>query len=295
MPKDSLLQQTAQNALAGNMAQAFDPTRDENYPYNAGEKVVYDGKTYIFKRNHYGAWNASDVVEYVSSELLDKVNYALLNGGEIEYEGTENGYGVYYRSQSDYQSVNLSRSSYIVCFGAKTITFLDMVNVTSGVPIGYAFYDRFKNIITGKERYSGDSQGAKERIVDVPDGAYYFRSSYWSSTKRDELGLGEYYAKVQYDGVAKNKDIREIEACIKSEDIVIIQKLDATDTFVKLNNIVNIITGSIEVSDNFDVCVFEWGNFPIVPNSAVTYRRNLKSGKSLAILKATRERIKTLY
>lgn len=61
--KDSLLQQTAENALAGNIAIAFDATRTSENPYIAGKDVVeYKGKLYIFKKDHYGAWSASDVI-----------------------------------------------------------------------------------------------------------------------------------------------------------------------------------------------------------------------------------------
>lgn len=63
MPKDALLLLTAQNALAGNLATAFDPTRTSENPYKAGESVVYEGKTYTFKVEHYGPWSAADVFE----------------------------------------------------------------------------------------------------------------------------------------------------------------------------------------------------------------------------------------
>ena len=61
MSKDTLLTLTSQNALAGNVVQSFDPTRDEYHKYLAGESVTYEGKTYTFKVDHYGAWNAADV------------------------------------------------------------------------------------------------------------------------------------------------------------------------------------------------------------------------------------------
>lgn len=63
MAKDDLLKETAQNALAGNVAPAFDPTRTSENPYKAGESVVYEGKACMFRVNHYGAWAASDVYE----------------------------------------------------------------------------------------------------------------------------------------------------------------------------------------------------------------------------------------
>ena len=68
MSKDTLLELTAQNALAGNVAPAFDPTRTSYDPYIVNEIVSYEGKTYIFVNEHYGVWNASDVREFSLSE-----------------------------------------------------------------------------------------------------------------------------------------------------------------------------------------------------------------------------------
>ena len=61
MSKDDLLRVTAENALAGNLALAFDPTRTNENQYKAGEHVIYEGKEYIFVAPHYGAWNTNDV------------------------------------------------------------------------------------------------------------------------------------------------------------------------------------------------------------------------------------------
>lgn len=52
----------AQKVLAGNVAEEFDPTRDEDHSYFAGESVVYEGVTYTFVVDHYGAWDAGKVV-----------------------------------------------------------------------------------------------------------------------------------------------------------------------------------------------------------------------------------------
>lgn len=62
MKNDSLLKVTAQNALAGNVAPAFDPTRTSANQYTIGQSCIYDGKSYTFISNHYGAWSSSDVV-----------------------------------------------------------------------------------------------------------------------------------------------------------------------------------------------------------------------------------------
>ena len=64
MEASKLLELTAQNTLAGNVAPEFDPTRTSENPYKAGESVVYEGKVYTFKVDHYGAWVASDVYKH---------------------------------------------------------------------------------------------------------------------------------------------------------------------------------------------------------------------------------------
>lgn len=68
MSKDDLLKETAQNALAGNVAPAFDPTKPNDaggYAYYKNDVVAYNGATYKFKVNHSsGAWNASHVDRY---------------------------------------------------------------------------------------------------------------------------------------------------------------------------------------------------------------------------------------
>jgi len=72
MPKDDLLKETAQNALAGNVTPAFDATRTSENPYKAGESVTYEGKIYTFSVDHYGAWSTSDVYrQNIKESMLD--------------------------------------------------------------------------------------------------------------------------------------------------------------------------------------------------------------------------------
>lgn len=75
MFKDTLLTLTAQNALAGNVAPAFDSTKpnDEGgYAYYAGTNVTYEGKTYVFAVNHSsGAWNPVEVEQKPLSESIN--------------------------------------------------------------------------------------------------------------------------------------------------------------------------------------------------------------------------------
>lgn len=55
----TLLELTAQNALAGNVAPEFDESGSTTY--TKYERVVRGGKLYQFNKNHSGAWSSSDV------------------------------------------------------------------------------------------------------------------------------------------------------------------------------------------------------------------------------------------
>lgn len=80
MSKDDLLKETAQNALADNVAHAFDPTRTSEKPYKAGESVIYsDGKTYTFIVDHYGPWKAADVIQSGTNSLINAINSKILS------------------------------------------------------------------------------------------------------------------------------------------------------------------------------------------------------------------------
>ena len=91
MGKDDLLKETAQNALAGSVAPAFDPTKPNDaggYAYYKDEVVVYNGTTYKFKVNHSsGAWNASHVDRY---DLDDKLKiFVITDNSEYLYAITD--------------------------------------------------------------------------------------------------------------------------------------------------------------------------------------------------------------
>lgn len=115
MSKDTLLSLTAQNALAGNVAPAFDPTRTSGNPYKAGESVTYEGITYIFKRPHYGAWVAGDAYRTDVEVITKKLNpsYFEIGGFDVENDVyTDINYRV--RSRLGYQ-LKLSAGDSIVC------------------------------------------------------------------------------------------------------------------------------------------------------------------------------------
>ena len=84
MGKDDLLKLTAQNALAGNVAPAFDHTKandSDGFAYYINEEVIHNGKLYRFIANHTsGAWDPSQVKEISMKDSakfnLDGVNLA---------------------------------------------------------------------------------------------------------------------------------------------------------------------------------------------------------------------------
>ena len=74
MTKDDLLKETAQNALAGNVAQLFDPTRTSETAYQAGDRVLWEANhIYVFETSHYGAWNTLDAVRIESNDTTFEV------------------------------------------------------------------------------------------------------------------------------------------------------------------------------------------------------------------------------
>ncbi len=84
MSKDDLLKKTAQNALAGNVALAFDPTRTSDNVYTPGQVVEYEGGTYMFINSHYGAWASADVV---AIDVFGREDYKLKNFINKSIEG----------------------------------------------------------------------------------------------------------------------------------------------------------------------------------------------------------------
>ena len=80
MYSSKLLELTAHNALAGNVAKEFDPERTSENPYKADESVIYNGVVKTFKVDHYGAWSDSDVY----SEAADLANLVIPNLRELD-------------------------------------------------------------------------------------------------------------------------------------------------------------------------------------------------------------------
>jgi len=104
MSKDDLLRVAAEKALADNVAEEFDPTRDEDHKYLSTERVVYSGKLKVFKVDHYGPWVDADAenakgsalgvddYEPVSFSVVDKKGDAVF---EVPTEPTESIVGIF--------------------------------------------------------------------------------------------------------------------------------------------------------------------------------------------------------
>jgi hypothetical protein len=79
MSKDTLLQLTAQNALAGNVAPAFVPNSTTTV---AGQAYVYDGLLYVAKEDGYqGPWDAS---KFTATSLAEMLQYPYLEYEDVK-------------------------------------------------------------------------------------------------------------------------------------------------------------------------------------------------------------------
>lgn len=114
MGKDDLLKETAQNALAGNVAQEF----SIDASYVIGEKVAYKGKRYFFKSNHSaGSWNPGHVYEdkYLASTTLIKEIFS--STSTIYFSNFKAGDSVHFSfSSADWVNTSGSAAVVIACF-----------------------------------------------------------------------------------------------------------------------------------------------------------------------------------
>ena len=165
MEAPKLLELTAQIALAGNVAPAFDPTRTSENPYKAGESVAYDGKTYTFKVDHYGAWSASDVLltgfngrEYVKNvktkalylwhentaysgesfvhndNVVSSGIFDVNEGDYIECDGVNRWHAVWYYNGSIWQFTE--NTGYIVGSGVTKVCVIYKTNADYNLGVG---------------------------------------------------------------------------------------------------------------------------------------------------------------
>lgn len=159
-------------------------------------------------------WSVSDVENRTNAvdELLQKVNELDENKLDIAEYGERYIYPdfvfsdgaiagkVYQGTQAggQYSQSGWSATSYIDINRYKKILFLGMnytTNYSSTIAVGYYFYDKDKNPLSGSvynTTLSGTSRGEPTPYeLEIPDGAYYFRCSV-----RNSDGLEIFYCKL---------------------------------------------------------------------------------------------------
>lgn len=178
MPKDDLLRETSQNALAGNVAPAFDPTRDNTNPYKAGESVTYNGKTYTFRVDHYGAWNSDDVDSTTFDDLYAGKKVALednrvlvdLEFAALELFTTSNThYGDDYDDFVGSPSARWFRSA-LIDVGDNTTAYLKSGCHKTVHPV---VYFNSEKIVIGYETSTANSDKIEERNLVFPADTKY--------------------------------------------------------------------------------------------------------------------------
>lgn len=94
MSKDDLLMETAENALAGNLAPAFDPAKEngpDGFAYHVDDTVIYDGRSFVFEKNKAsGVWDDTYVREiplsFIVGEILKKIRFIKRNVSSFDGE-----------------------------------------------------------------------------------------------------------------------------------------------------------------------------------------------------------------
>lgn len=175
----TLLTKTAQNVLAGNVAPAFDPTRTSDNPYKAGESVAYDGKTYTFKVDHYGAWDADDVKP---ANVYDEIIFSALPSKYEKVEGIEftSETRVISSSGQTASSALWKASFYVDVGGCEKIAFTAGL-YTSATTTGIAFYNKNRAYISGVAYNVSSALGYELVEVSVPSEAVFAKFSAYNS------------------------------------------------------------------------------------------------------------------
>lgn len=250
MSKNTLLELTAQNALAGNVAPEFDPTKANDaggYAYYYNQRVVKDGLVYRFIKNHSsGAWDASEVKRVTEEDIADELNgsWKEWSGHVGKMIGTPVMASVPYPTRSvpktDSSFFNDSSSNphwwgsgYIaIPNGVKKIAYRGIKFYQSGpaaiTPL--AFYDENKVFISCVPVPLSGTFIPTEGVIDVPNDAVYFiQSAYIDSNEptKESHNYTYYFYDADYD-VTK---IGEIDG-IKSE------VADNSSNIAELNSVV---------------------------------------------------------
>lgn len=187
--KDDLLKETAQNALAENVAVAFDPNRTESNKYIGGRDcVIYKGSLYRFISDHYGAWNQADVARLNLNSVFKKRYFLDASALGIADISTLLSEGVYYCDEtysSNLENIPTELTFPILITVSKMATDFAVVSQRIIDSVGHEFF-RF----WGQPGYIGSSW------TKIGWNKYEYTpvtSDFGLSDMNDLLTPGEYY------------------------------------------------------------------------------------------------------
>jgi hypothetical protein len=229
-------QVVAQNALAGNLAPAFDPTRTEDNKYLAGESVTYDGKVYVFKDDHYGAWAAADVeqkdvLDIIASQSLQyKIDFVGKDNVYVSYKlyGCAGKKFAFFPNVRTWDKSGVTQTNIRIFEIAETLNdgtrqnFVDIVQHSVGDVFNLSEYyfevDENTNFITiGGRASEGVPFGGKLLDLSSVD---VFNTTRYYSIPIDFSSAGREYRKYINAYTAKSTEVVSVEIDIKSYNFV---------------------------------------------------------------------------
>lgn len=164
LKNDTLSKLMAQAALAGNIAEAFDPTRTNTNPYLPNQWVVKDGLLYKVKNEHYGAWVAAD---FTRANIYDLVCDSFFATSVLPYDVLKNKYVN--------SSGSLVSDTHFDTFVFEVIEG-DYVSFTAATGGGYIeFVDSSFNLVGSAFKLGNSYTLVNYLFYNVPSGASYIR------------------------------------------------------------------------------------------------------------------------
>ena len=92
---------------------------------------------------------------------------------------------------------NWGVTSYIDCYGVSELSIkMPVLSSAISTVVGLDFYDQTKTKLSFVPANRGTNNGAEIRTIDVPDGAYYFRATYWKYENALQYG-GDWYCSFE--------------------------------------------------------------------------------------------------
>lgn len=195
MKNDSLLKVTAQNALAGNVAPAFDPTRTSDNQYSVNDKVIYQGELYLCRKPHYGAWVSSDFKKIPISDLYpDGTDVEIQHPDDSSFVKVLHGSDLI-RGRIDENGVwidHLSRVCTLNFIPVKANDQIIMAVKNSHVCSYVSFYDENKTFVSSTNWSPAHDVGGGGNNITVPaDGfvkfTFYRTDDSSTITKRSQI------------------------------------------------------------------------------------------------------------